>query len=110
MEPCDVEGIEIDFCSIERGVWLDAPEIVQIANAMRRRPEPKTEYVSTDLAGFAFEIGGDVFVQTAINAADRVVNNGSRETVQAIDATGDVIGYGADFVAGIIEFIADAIP
>ena len=109
MEPCDVEGIEIDFCPIERGVWLDAPEIVHILNLMRRKPGEKlptaTDVVS-EITGDVILYMPDVWIDSAINTVDKA----AEPTVAIVDAAGNVWDYGADIVVGIVEFIADAIP
>lgn len=123
MEPREIEGVTIDYCATERGVWLDAQEILAIVNAMRERAPAKTAHETAygavrELGGVALDIASlapEVWMEPAIGGVARAATHAAGASKLVVDAIGPgveaiVDGMTIGEIAGaIVEFIADAL-
>ncbi|MCC6154436.1 MAG: zf-TFIIB domain-containing protein [Candidatus Hydrogenedentes bacterium] len=119
MEMRQIEGVTIDYCPVERGVWLDAPEILSIVNAMRHSKHAQTSGtnarkeavdatldIGSDIAIHTSDIWGEAAVDVVVNTAKGVGNT----TYYIVEAAGNSIEFAGEVASGIIGFIADALP
>ena len=119
MELRQIEGATIDYCTVERGVWLDAPEILSIVNAMRRKETVNTSRsnvydgagdvvvdVAHEIAWQTSDVWGQAAVDVVVNTAKGVGNT----TYYIVEAAGNSIELAGEVASGIIGFIADALP
>lgn len=118
MELRQVEGVTIDYCAVERGVWLDAPEILAIINVMRRResarvrsnltydgPGDVLSEVAAEIAIHTSDAWGPAAVDVVVNVAKGV----GEASYYIVEAAGSGVEIAGEVAGGIIEFIADAL-
>ena len=119
MELRQVEGATIDYCNVERGVWLDAPEILFIVNVMQHRKHAQTSGstarkeavdatldIGTDMAIHTADLWGEAAVDVVIRTAQGVGST----TYYIAEAAGNSFEFAGEVASGIIGFIADALP
>jgi len=110
MDRCDIEGIEVDVCPVERGVWLDAPEILAIVQTMRCKTpptEPKGKQSTSDLALDVVVHGTDATLEFASSVPRKVAAPGDGGGGVILDSVANGADSAGEVAWGIVEFVSD---